>query len=819
MRWRLIAAVLVLCACRPKPAPLWEAARSDFRRGESQAAREKAGRGLKAHPRADDVWHWRFRYLLCEILLPMGEKQEALSLLQEMPPAGELFASSRVQRNMLLGQANRMQSKFDQAQQHLNEARVTAKTLGDMDLIGSVRTQEGGLYLAMRKWDLAEAALDDALQIATERRDPYLQGGALINLGMGRLLRSRYDEAVPFLERALAAAEQADARTMYSAVLGNLALCYYRLGDFDKALRTRERAIAFLEKAGVKYYLQQNLGEMGATLLLTGEPRKAIPYLERAIALAREIDAPVDVSRMIGNLAAAYADLQQWDTAEKLNREAAQFRNERSRSFPQLNSAAIAAGRGDVTQAINIYEELIRTTDDPAIQWQAQAALAALQPEQAAQHFEAALDLIERTRADLLRIDYKLTFLTRLIQFYQRYVEALAALGQYEKALRVADSSRARVLSERARIEIPPAARDYDYRAAARRSNSVFLTYWLAPRKSYVWVVTPREIRCFPLPGEEALAPLIESYQAMIERGLRDPVAEKSELGERLSRILLAPVQPFIPPGTRVLLVSDGRLHGLNLETLPAPDGPPRYWIEDVTVTVAPSLYLASSASAEPRRRKGLLLVGDPEYNTTEFPKLKFAAQEMESVARHFPTPAPVRLTGAAATPAAYRDAHPERFSTIHFTAHASANRESPLDSAVLLSGDIGRSNLYARDILEQPLDANLVTISACRGAGARAYSGEGLVGFAWTFLRAGARHVIGGLWDVSDNSTALLMEELYTQLAAGAAPAEALRAAKRKLIHEPGKFQNFRKPFYWGAFQAYAAGLGRTRAIMDVGK
>ena len=33
-----------------------------------------------------------------------------------------------------------------------------------------------------------------------------------------------------------------------------------------------------------------------------------------------------------------------------------------------------------------------------------------------------------------------------------------------------ADSSRARVLSQRAEVEIPPADRQYDYRAAARRS-------------------------------------------------------------------------------------------------------------------------------------------------------------------------------------------------------------------------------------------------------------------------------------------------------------------------------------------------------------
>jgi CHAT domain-containing protein len=98
-------------------------------------------------------------------------------------------------------------------------------------------------------------------------------------------------------------------------------------------------------------------------------------------------------------------------------------------------------------------------------------------------------------------------------------------------------------------------------------------------------------------------------------------------------------------------------------------------------------------------------------------------------------------------------------------------------------------------------LHADLVTVSACRGAGQRAYSGEGLVGFAWAFLHAGARHVIAGLWDVNDQSTAGLMNSLYRELAAGKRPADALRTAKLAMIESKG---NLKKPYYWAPFQLY---------------
>ena len=108
---------------------------------------------------------------------------------------------------------------------------------------------------------------------------------------------------------------------------------------------------------------------------------------------------------------------------------------------------------------------------------------------------------------------------------------------------------------------------------------------------------------------------------------------------------------------------------------------------------------------------------------------------------------------------------------------------------------------LYARDIIRHSLRANLVTISACYSAGERSYSGEGLVGLSWAFLRAGAHNVVAALWDVSDASTAQLMDKFYDELNKGASADAALRTAKLSLLR--GK--EFHNAFYWAPFQLYA--------------
>jgi CHAT domain-containing protein len=253
-----------------------------------------------------------------------------------------------------------------------------------------------------------------------------------------------------------------------------------------------------------------------------------------------------------------------------------------------------------------------------------------------------------------------------------------------------------------------------------------------------------------------------------------------------------------------VVIIPDGALHSLNFATLPAPAEPAKYWIEDVTLSVAPSLGLVlNSRGTRKRQGASLLAIGDPESAGEEFPRLPNARKEVDTIAALFSDSNRVIYRGAESQPSIYRRADPARFSFIHFAAHATANRASPLDSALILTREGNTYALTAREIMKIPLAASLVTLSSCRSAGARAYSGEGLVGLTWAFLEAGAQNVIAGLWDVDDASTSRLMSEMYSDLARGAPPDDALRKAQLNLIHDRGS--PYHRPYYWGPFQLYA--------------
>ena len=139
----------------------------------------------------------------------------------------------------------------------------------------------------------------------------------------------------------------------------------------------------------------------------------------------------------------------------------------------------------------------------------------------------------------------------------------------------------------------------------------------------------------------------------------------------------------------------------------------------------------------------------------------------------------------------------------MHFVAHGVATRRRPLDSAVILAGDATKSyKLLARDVMEKPLTAKLVTISSCDSAGTRTYAGEGVVGLAWAFQRAGADQVIAALWKVNDDATPALMDRMYAAIRNGRDPAAALREAKLTLVRSNGVY---RHPRYWAPFVVYS--------------
>lgn len=139
-------------------------------------------------------------------------------------------------------------------------------------------------------------------------------------------------------------------------------------------------------------------------------------------------------------------------------------------------------------------------------------------------------------------------------------------------------------------------------------------------------------------------------------------------------------------------------------------------------------------------------------------------------------------------------------FQYVHFATHGIVDEEHPELSRVFLLGDAENDgDLFAGEIYNLELDANLVTLSACQTGLGKLLKGEGVIGLSRALAYAGARNIMVSFWNVADESTSQLMRDFYDRLLRTdrTSHADALRRAKLALIAST----KFSAPYYWAPF------------------
>jgi CHAT domain-containing protein len=810
---RLVLAFIILAACGTSPDVHYQKARQLMKLGNLTEAMREAEAGMRAEP------SWRFRILKADILLVRSDTAAAREVLAfpQLPTDQELLARLRMDQ----GWIEYLGSNYSNAEALLLQAAQIAQPLNLPLLEVVIENRTGLVEMQQGKMDVAEQTFRHAMEVAASQHD--LPGYATAMVSLGYLFEHTYrlEEAIYWYDKARLVFHEVGPVNSYFVTVGNLGWCYLRLGDADKGLANLAEAEAQARKINDRYHEQLWIGDSGTGLYARDDLNGAAEKFRQAIEIAKSLGTKEKdlTGWWYYSLASTSIDLRDFDKAEQYNQEALRLRQtvaDDSDYYPRVNEAHIAAGRKD-PRAEALYRDLISQYHEglnPVPMLEAEAGLAELLAEKgefdlADAQFQTALAHLQSRRTALANLDNRLSYFASLIRFYDRYINFLVDRKQPERALEIAESSRALVLDERMESKSAHAVvHAAQIRELARSSHSVFLSYWLGKKRSFLWAVTPDGITPYELPPESQITPLVTGYRSFIEN-LRDPLQSEFPAGRKLSEILLHPVRELLASSSRVVLVPDRSLYSLNFETLPDPEDSKKYVIERTVLEVAPSLNMLTERRPAAVPADSLLLIGNPEQVIEEYPRLPFAGNEIESISKSVLPGKRTVLIGPAANPSAYLSAKPAQYSWIHFAAHVVTKQTSPLDSALILSrGPSPQDSAYqlsAREVMTVPLNASLVTLSACRSAGAKTYSGEGQVGLSWAFLRAGSRSVVAGLWDVTDRSTAALMTDFYDQLARNVEPMAALRHAKLGLLHGG---QAYQKPFYWGPFQLYAGAI-----------
>ncbi len=253
---------------------------------------------------------------------------------------------------------------------------------------------------------------------------------------------------------------------------------------------------------------------------------------------------------------------------------------------------------------------------------------------------------------------------------------------------------------------------------------------------------------------------------------------------QHLYASLLAPLAGQLAAFERLIIVPHGSLHYVPFHALF--DGE-KYLIETHQVSYLPASSFLRYSHDVDRAEQGMLAVG---YSYQD--RLPHAVAEAESLGERWQAEL---VCGDAATRERVQALMSGR-RIIHLATHGEFHHDNPLFSGLALADGW----LTTLDVFNLRLNASLVTLSGCHTGRSLIGGGDELLGLMRAFLAAGASSLLLSQWAAEDQSTALLMECFYEQLAAGATKAAALQEAQLGLLHE-GAPSYRQHPFFWAPF------------------
>jgi CHAT domain-containing protein/tetratricopeptide (TPR) repeat protein len=602
-------------------------------------------------------------------------------------------------------------------------------------------------------------------------------------------------------------------------------------GETEEAWRRRARALAavpILDDAQRRYQVFTVAARAAAQ---QGLPEAALYFQREAVGQARALANPVAISHSlilrardriaeheVVQAAADLADarligshLESPQAADRVLIDAALAQAEGAIGTDaerlELLDRGLAASRrdGQVLQTASLLlarARLLRVAGKPAA---------------AAEDLALSIDLIEAWRAKISDFDQKAAYLDKAREAFEEMVSLqMDVLHDPEAAFAILEQQRARVLfDEISRGLAGPA----DRRRVAGRPGSLvaelarrlpgatsLLTHALIGDRLYIWVVDRSGLR-------QALSyPVPSGFMRLLEAMRRGPgSAASSGQFERAAslayNLLIGPVRRAVISARTLVFDCDTALQILPWAALRDPASG-RFLVEDFALGVTPSARLLAyeldaTRHAGPALAGAALVIGDPAVDRRahpELPELPAAELEAASIAALYPRA--LLLTRGEATRRRFVD-EAGGAPLIHFAGHAIEDVSLPFRSQLLFAEDRGQGSdgsLRADDISRLDLHrTRLVVLAACSTASGPTRHGEGTNSLARAFLAAGARAVVGGLWDVSDASAVDLFVAFHRQLLAGESPRQALRQAQVHLLRGPPRTA---RPFDWSAFE-----------------
>jgi len=673
--------------------------------------------------------------------------------------------------------------RIDEALNMYERAKQLFQEKGDKEGIALSYLNIGAALLDRGSLKEAVLAFQLAIPLFIELGDSRRVALCELNKGVILSWQEKYAEAITVYEKAAKVFEEAGDDY-------NQAGCYLRMGNdyrfvkrWNESMAMYERARAMCEMGRYERELAECLMGMGYARLHTGKSSAARDLFEKTLRILETHRGRVPDPEVASETFYRFETLVPALVSANLQ-------------CGQIERAFEAAQRGK--GAVLRQTLLTETASFPEFNEKERGRLERLRME-----YEVARHALQETSNPA----------AGYVQRLRTYERARAELNHYETGLRV---KYPRWRNEAVKtIQLQELARSLGQNRAVLE---IFVDY----RQTTLLLLTARsgkprlQAQAIPIARAELNRLVIGHWQAMRDnRG-----QEMKRAANRLYDLLIKPLEPHLKGVSELIICPDQVTHILAFPALMDQKG--SYLIERFSITCAPSaaawhacktiaarhqnhqqsapLITALSDFGE-RSRLAAGMAPSQARRGNLLNSLPHVRLEVQRVVQALKGKAKILLNEQATRESVLREA--PKANLLHFATHAFPNASSPMMSAMVLhpGDEYDAGLLYARDIYEMRLRANLVVLSACSTLSGRYASGEGLMGLAWAFMTAGCPSTIATLWAVHDKATLLWVETFYRHLAAGKTKAASMRQACLHLLRAKDTARSFTSPHYWACW------------------
>jgi CHAT domain-containing protein len=712
-----------------------------------------------------------------------------------LPALGQAAESKSADVSGLLKQAALYQAKgqVNLAQNALKQALGQAQAVGDKRTEALVKNNLASLWiLASRKYreptEEPDIYLLEALKIAEELGDKSLESSIRANLGNLLVGWGNYEDAVWNFKQSVDQADKDGNHELAARCRIGMATAAAFHGSMSTAAEyagAAEVNIAKISDGRDKALLHIKLGDVYSRMMDNAANReqrgvylaKGGEQYHKSVTEARKVGDEASQAYSIGFLAGLYETEGRYAEALQLSRAALRLA-QKNRLYDAMYQWQWLIGRlhnqlGNHDRAIDAYK--------------------------------TAVDNLSSIRNDLAIVygndNSPTTFRDSVGPVYYELADLLL-----KKADEVEDDSErtALLVEARATVEALKGAElsDYFQDDCANMVNAGAKSVGeMSPTAAIVYII-PLESRLELLvetkSGLKKVTVNVPSRRLMDQARLfRHHVERRTTYffkghAEALYAWIIEPIKKILEADgvDTLVFVPDGALRNVPMAALF--DGK-KYLLEQYAVGVAPGLSLIESQEAtSPNSR---FLFSGLAVERHGFPGLPAVVQEAELIAKSF---APTQLMDATFLKDDLENTFLRNdYRFVHIASHGQFSGRAESTFVLTYDGFLTLDDLenLIRPSSYRGAPVELLTLSACQTAAGDDKAALGLAGVA---IKAGCRAALASLWFVSDQASALMVDEFYRALAKpGTTKAKALQHAQTVLRNDP----RFRHPRYWAPY------------------